>query len=191
MAELNLLPRRVRQTRALRKVVKLGSALGFMVVLVVGGLWYLARAAVTDAQNTVQQNQQKFATKSDQQSKATSGTTAADDSDTAKRVDALNTLSKTEINWDKALALPGTLAGSDIHLKTYSYAIATTGITLSVAGQATSTVSFASFVQALELDPAIKSLAVGSYTYQPASGAVGFTLSLMINPQAIQYSAPK
>ena len=188
MAELNLLPQKIRQARTTRKVVILGGVLLLGISGGLGGLFWYTNAALAGVKSEIQTASQVVTDKSIKEGKNSEATSAQQDIDTVQRIVALNTLSTGEVNWPKSLQLVGSLLTSTVQLTTYSYAIAPTGISLQVAGQAGSTVSFAAFIRGLQANSAIKTLSVSSYTYQPATASVGFTIALTLDPAAVSYA---
>jgi hypothetical protein len=190
MSEINLLPLSIRRARASKR---LGSSLGVVVAacaILVGISWWgtgqlvgIVQAEATARQQSLEESTGKVI--------PTSSAVAAQDADTKSRVTQFNALAANEVDWPAAFQEAGAIIPQDIKLSGYSYAIATTGITLQMGGTAPSTVSFASFAQLLQSEPLFASVSFPSYTFDPTDGSVQFSLLATFKPGALTYAGTK
>lgn len=175
MKQINLIP--LRELRRQRLTLLGGAA-------VVG--MFLGLAATATLYGLVTSENESYKNRAVAMVRLDEGLSAADTASIA-RINQLNALGQSEINWSRAFVLVGSLIPQDVTLTGYSYATSAAGVTLKLNGTASSNLGFASFVRTLQADTALSSPKVESYAYTPATGAVSFSVSALVLPQAINY----
>lgn len=183
MKMINFVPQGIRERQANQRIIffsLLATALG---VVACGAIWLPLKV---ENDNLIAQL--KASAASSQSKAAQSKSASLQSADAIKRVGVLNTLSATEINWDRAFALTGDLLPNDVTLSSYSYSTAQGTITLKMIGFTHSNLSFANFVQFLKADKNISAQKVEGYSYAPATGIVNFTVSLQVPVNQVDFS---
>ena len=107
--------------------------------------------------------------------------------DLTNRINQINILSQSEVNWPKAFQLVGDLTPKDVKLTTYTYAIGTSAPTLTFSGGAPDNLSFAIFVQSLNQSKVIMNPVVQGYTFSPGKSGVTFSISCQVPFNQISY----
>ena len=188
MKQVNLLPLAVRQKAAKQQIIPLIIFAVLVGVGAVGMVWAAVNTERSAIQTQLATVQAADAARSAQEKKDHPDPTV--DNDLVQRVTELNTLAKGEINWGRAMGYVGGLIPKDITLSNYNLSLLQTGPELKMSGQAPSSVSFATFAQALQSDKDITSFTVDGFVYNPANGSITFSVSIAVPLSQIDYSAP-
>lgn len=185
MKPINLLPLQVRNQHKVRKLA-VSAVFGAMVgLLCVGMLYTTVKVEAGSVQAKVQEIQNAQAAQANKVAQAAAAANASSDS---IRIQQLNLLAQTEINWDRALTKAGTIIPKDIKLSSFDYTVATGTVTLRLTGIAPSNVSFAVFMEFLKANTTFTGIKVEGYTYNPANGSVTFALNGVVPLSEINYS---
>lgn len=186
MKQINLLPLDVRHKDAkqrARSILVLTFIISFGTV---GTLWFFwhqeinyLNVQIVDAKNATAATT-KTATAIDQSNSV--------DPSLLTNINQINTLSKNEISWPKLLAKTDALIPKDIRLVTVSYVSASDVTTVNMSGVAPSNLSFATFLESVKGNTAIKDYSVTNYTYDPVKGIVTFGLSIKFGTSELLYT---
>lgn len=115
--------------------------------------------------------------------------------DTINSINALNTVSKKEVDWNKVFASVGSLTPKDITLSNVTVSGITTSagsISIKVTGDAPSNASFAAYIDSLNsASSGVSGLKIDSYAYNAANGRVAFGTTLQLSTQGLLYQSQK
>ena len=187
MKQINLLPNAIRQKAANQKLVPYLVISVVLAGVVIGGSYYGLKIggngwdqdiATATARNTARHQQLLKEQQANQLSP-----------DLQQRIAEINAFSKSELNWNQALAAMGEVVNKDIALTNL---VATPGVTdfsVTISGEAPSNVSFANFVAALQTNKNLSSAKVDSYSYTPTTGKVTFSITYKMPEASLLYVA--
>ena len=185
MRQINLLPVRIREQRGRRQAGLLLLAALFLGGLAVGALWMFWHAEgalvgqrLESAKKAVQEQQTLLAKRQ---------SSLAPDRDLAGRIQQLNTLSQSEVNWAAAFKQADLLVAKDVKLTSLVLAAGTGDMTVKINGEAPSNLSFASFVETLKANHELKGISIDGYSYSPSTGTVTFALTVQVPATLITY----
>jgi Tfp pilus assembly protein PilN len=188
MKQINLVPLSVRQKAASRRALP-GVVLAGLLGLVLPALaWFglsIQRGALEGERDRViieEQGRQAAAAKD--------AASLAVDGDLKSRVEQINTLAGTDLDWAKAFTYVGSLVPKDITVTNYSLGIVQGKTTLKLTGIAPSNVSYATFAQFLKESTGkqVSSFKVDGYAYSPTNGRVTFTITIVVPPTTLSFS---
>jgi len=188
MKQLNLLPNELWERMYRRRFISTAIAVVVLALIGVGGLYMTVKAQVAAAEEQAAERtalEQAAAQKASQDQQQ-----YAINPDLTNRVKQINTLSTTDINWQRFFSYVGNLLPKDIVLTSYSYGVVTNVPTLKMTGTAPSNVSFANFVETLGHAQNVTNAHVDGYTYNPTKGSVTFSISVQVPITAINYPQP-
>lgn len=188
MKQVNLIPVAVRQKALARRAVPYIILAAIIGTGAAGAAWLGFSLQVRLLQNTKDNLAQQEADR-----EAADAKNAQDfqvNADLLSRVNTLNTLAKSDINWNKVFAYVAALIPKDITLGNYSLATAG-GPLLKITGKAPSNVSYATFAQYLndKKGTLLTDFTVDGYTYEPATGQVTFSVTVKVPLSAISFPA--
>lgn len=186
--EINLLPEKYRLRQASRRLVPLSLLVILGAGVVTAAFWALIHWGTADLDEQIAIATARQETK---QTTTPSSPASVNLTDAKARVTLLNTLSKSEIDWNRATETAGKLIPQDIRLTTYSYTVGASGlVSLRLAGTAPSNVSFAVFMQSLNSKADLSAVKVDSYLYNPINGSVSFTITVQMQSTGLFFLAP-
>lgn len=185
MKQINLLPTKLKVKEEKRRLsVLLALALACGLALPVG-IWQYSRTETDWIRSILQENR---STKNSQNFESGSST-GISGADTTERINQINSYSKTEVDWKKVFAKVGALVSQDVYLNSLTYALmpAQNSLTFKMGGSVSSNVNFATFVESLKQSPDLQEYRVESYSYDPKSGVVSFSLSGKISTNILDF----
>jgi Tfp pilus assembly protein PilN len=187
MKQINLLPIAVRQRAAQQQVIPLIALAVVAGIAAVGIVWAVVNTERTTIKDNLAAVQAADEARTAQEKK--DHPEPAVDSDLTQRVAQLNALAKSEVNWSRALSFIGGLVPKDVVLSNYSLAGVQSAPVLKLAGVAPSSVSFATFAEALRTNKAVTSFKVDGFTYNAASGgSITFSVTISLPINQLDYS---
>lgn len=190
--QINLLPRKVRQAQAAQRQISV-AIMGVAVGLGVAGLlWSSLSLQVKFVETKVEQSRRNK-TEVERQLADAQQQDLLNDGDLRSRVGQINTLSKTEVKWERAFQLVSAFTPQDTLLTSVSIAAGTESPVIRVVGESPSNLSFAVFVESLrkddQLEITVEDVEVEGYAYDPTTGKVTFSLVITVPRSALDYSA--
>lgn len=186
MKQINLLPLNVRERSAKQQIVPFLIISVVVAVAASGIVWFALRESIASTKQTIADQQLE-----QQQTAAANAKTlqaSAVSADLQSRVDKVNTLSKTDVDWNRTFNYIGELTPKDIYLGGFSIGTTQSQMTLQTTGVAPSNLSFAQFMESLRTSKRVEKPAVVSYSYEPVKGTVTFTVSWNIPADQIAYT---
>jgi hypothetical protein len=187
MKQINLVPLSVRQKAVTRRAVPYIFAAVVAGFVLAGMLWAalgLQVSRLKSQEETLIQAEQLR-----QQQAAKEAASLQVDADLTTRVNQLNLLAKSDVDWRRAFAYVASITPKDIVLSTYSFGSSTGGTLLKISGTAPSNVSYATFAAYLKegTGKTVTSFKVDGYTYEPKSGSVAFTMTITVPTDKINF----
>lgn len=186
MKQINLLPLNVRERSAKQQIVPFLVISVVVAVAAAGIVWFALRESIASTKQTIADQQLE-----QQQTAAANAKTlqaSAVSTDLQSRIDKLNTLSKTDVDWSKTFTYVGALTPQDIYLNGFSIGTTDNKMTLQTTGIAPSNLSFAQFMESLRTSKRVQKPSVTAFTYDPVKGTVTFSVSWVIPTDEISYS---
>lgn len=187
MKQINLVPAAVRQKAATRQAVPYLFLAVLFGLGAAGAAWVGFRVQVQALQSEQERLVQAEADRQSLLAKELADLKIGPD--LRNRVDALNTLSKTDLDWGKVFPYVAGLLPKDITVSTLSIATAQGVPTVKLTAEAPSNVSYATFAEFLKekKGTAITAFTVDGYTYSATDGRVLFTMTLQLPVTELTY----
>lgn len=190
MRQINLLPSELGAREVKQRTIP------FVVIAVAAGIaavvfpWLALKQVNSSISNQVAKRQLQVGLVVVPQNVAANEAQTAALADTTNRISILNTLAKSEIDWQRVFDLVQASIPKDVVLTSYHVAVAGTTTTLDISGTAPSNLSFASFIDSLKVDTHYTVFVVDGFSYNATDGSVVFSITATINPADIEFNTP-
>ena len=193
MKRINFLPASVRQAEARNRLSVLAAVSFFVGLAAAGGLWAALHFEGTLTQTRLNDLAQVAAAPTPTPAAGVSAAAALAKSSLVSRIAQVNTLSAAEIDWNKLFTAVNGLVPEDITITSLAAASTPTTLTVTLAGKAPSSYSFALFNESLKArkSAAITSFSVDTFLYNPKDASVTFGMAIIIPPKAVGFTAVK